>query len=87
MRQMHRRAELGERIDVGGLQHHLRRLAGTRHHLSQHFTVVENPHRLQMLASLGHPHQHRTAPMQIHTDKLLTLVEFVHRGLLRRGTT
>ena len=87
---MHRRAELGERIGgpvppVGRLEHHLRRLAGTGHHLSQHVTVVENPYRLQMFAGLAHPHQHRAASMQIHTDKLPTLIEFAHRGLLRRN--
>ncbi len=92
MRQVHRRAELGQRIDgpvppVRGLEHHLRRFASSGHHIGQPVTGVDDPHRLQMLASLGHPHQHRTAPMQIHADKLLTLVEFVHRGLLRRGTT
>ena len=31
---------------------------------------------------LGHPHQHRPAPMQIHPDDLPTLVRFAHRGLL-----
>ena len=36
--------------------------------------VVADPHRLQMLAGLGHPHQHRPAPMQIHPHDLLTLV-------------
>ena len=87
---MHRRAKLGERIggpvpSVGRLEHHLRRLAGTGHHLSQHVTVVENPYRLQMFAGLAHPHQHRAASMQIHTDKLPTLIEFAHRGLLRRN--
>src|SRR6476661_8550542 len=87
---MHRRAEFGERIGgpvppVGRLPHHLRRLAGTRHHLSQHVTVVENPYRFQMFAGLAHPHQHRAASMQIHTDKLPTLIEFAHRGLLRRN--
>ena len=85
VRQMHRRAELGERIGgpippVSRLQHHLRRLAGTRHHLRQHATVVENPYRLQMFAGLAHPHQHRAATMQIHTDKLPTLIQFAHKG-------
>src|SRR6478752_9514436 len=37
-------------------------------HLSQNVPVVEDPHRLQMFAGLAHPHQHRTAPMQIHAD-------------------
>jgi hypothetical protein len=92
VRQVHRRTELGQRIRgpvpaVRCLEHHLRGLAGTRHHLGQLVTGVDDPHRLQMLAGLGHPHQHRTAPMQIHTYKLLTLVEFAHRGLLRRGIT
>jgi hypothetical protein len=82
---MHRRTELGERIrcpvpPVRRLEYHLRRLAGTRHHFAQHVTVVENPYRLQMFAGLGHPHQHRAATMQIHTDKLPTLIEFAHKG-------
>ena len=35
-----------------------------------------------VLAGLGHPHQHRPAPMQIHPDDLLARVLFAHRGLL-----
>jgi hypothetical protein len=47
--------------------------------------VVDDPHRLQTLAGLGHPHHHRPAPVQINPDELLT-VTLTHRGLLRRRT-
>ena len=84
---MHVRAELGQGVRgpvpaVRRFQHHLRRLAGAGHHLPQVLRVVGDPHRLQPLAGLGHPHQHRPAPMQIHPDDLPSRVCFAHRGLL-----
>ncbi len=57
---------------------------GTSHQPARHGSLM-NPYRLQMFAGLAHPHQHRPTSMQIHTDKLPTLIEFAHRGLLRRN--
>lgn len=49
-------------------------------------TDPPNPHRLQVLTTLSHPHQHRPAPMQIHPPDLPTHIHFTHRGLLRCGS-
>jgi hypothetical protein len=89
MRQVHGRAELGEGVRgpvpaIRRLQHDLRVLAGAFHHLPQVLRVVRDPHRLQLLPGLGHPHQHRPPPMQIHPHDLPARVLFAHRGLLRR---
>jgi len=67
---------------VGGLQHHLWRLPRAGQHLAQVLRVVREPDRLQQVAGLAHPHQHRPSPMQIHPDEPPTLVQFAHRGLL-----
>src|SRR5262250_1640516 len=64
---------------VGGLQHHLRTPTRPGDHLDQPVSAVDDPHRLQHLPSLRHPHQHTTSPMQINPHKLLTCVPF-HQG-------
>jgi hypothetical protein len=66
--------ELGAVPAVGGLQHHLGILTRPTDHLVQRVHVIENPHRLQDIARLGGPHQHRAAPMQINTDELSSCV-------------
>jgi len=86
---MHAAAQLGQRVNrpipaIRGFQHHLRVLPGAGHHRGQLLAIVDDADRLQPLARLGHPHQHRTAPMQIHADILPTVIVFAHRGLLRR---
>jgi hypothetical protein len=68
VRQMHRSAQLRQRVRgpipaVRCLQHHLGGLPGAGHHRPQVLRVVGDPHRLQVFAGLGHPHQHRPAPM------------------------
>ena len=80
---MHLRAEFGQRVRspvpaVSGLQDHLGCLTGAGHHLPQVLAVVGDPHRLQKLAGVGHPHQHRPAPVQIHSDDLPSLVCSAH---------
>ena len=82
---MHVRAQLSQRVrrpvpPVRGLQDHLRGLPSLGHHRSQPLPVVEDPHRLQVLTGLGHPHDHRPAPMQIDTHDLLSCVRFAHRA-------
>jgi hypothetical protein len=39
--------------------------------------------RIVSSTGFGHPHQHATAPMQIHSDDLPALVCSTHRGLLK----
>jgi hypothetical protein len=63
VRQMHAGTQLGERVrgpipPVRRLEHHLRRLTRPRQHRRQPVWIVDDPHRLQRLPSLGHPHQH-----------------------------
>jgi Transposase IS116/IS110/IS902 family len=50
---------------VGGLQHHLRAVAGPSHHRRQPLHVIDDPHRLQHLTSFGGPNNHRPASMQM----------------------
>jgi hypothetical protein len=87
VRQMHPGTQLGQTVRgpvpaVSSLEHHLRRLTGTGHHLTQVLRIIRDPRRLQPLPGLGHPHQHRPPPMQINADELPSLVDFAHRGLL-----
>ena len=68
MRKMHRRTQLGQGVrgpvpPVAGLEHHLRGVPGAGHHRPQVLRIVADPGGLQQLAVLGHPHQHRPAPM------------------------
>jgi hypothetical protein len=42
--------------------------------------VVVDPHRFELLARLGHPHDHRPAPMQIDTHDLPAVVLCLHEG-------
>jgi hypothetical protein len=88
MRQMHLRTQLGQRVGrpippIRRFQHHLRCLPRPGHHRPQILRVIRDPHRLQMLTRLSHPHQHRPTPMEINPNNLLTLVGFAHRGLLK----
>ena len=68
---------------VGRLQHHLR---CTRRHgpspRRRYSGSLEIRTVSRLLTGLGHPHQHRPAPMQIDPDELPSLVRFAHRGLL-----
>src|SRR5665811_1770238 len=50
---------------VGGLQHHLRALTSPGHHRRQPLDVINDPHRLEHLTTLGGPHDHRPATVQI----------------------
>ena len=89
MRQMHLGAQLLQRVDrpvpaVGGLEHHLRGLAGPGHHRGQPLDVVADPDALQRVTVGGHPDDHRPSPVQIDSHELLTGIGFAHRGLLRR---
>ena len=63
---------------VGGLQHHLRALTSPGHHRRQPLDVINDPHRLEHLTTLGGPHDHRPATVQIDSHKLLTGIRF-HR--------
>jgi hypothetical protein len=56
------------------LQHHLRRQTGLddlRYELAR---GVADPGRCQLPAIRGHPHQHRTPPVQIHTHDLRAVI-------------
>ena len=64
---------------VGGLQHHLRALTSPGHHRRQPLDVIDDPHRLQHLTTLGGPDDHRPATVQIDSHKLLTGIRF-HLG-------
>src|SRR5450631_4065936 len=73
-----------QRIDgpvpaVGGLQHHLRTLTSPGHHRRQALDVIDDPHALEHLTTLGGPDAHRPATVQIDSNKLLTGIRF-HRG-------
>ena len=46
----------------------------------QRHRVVDDPHRRQLLAGFGLPHDHRPPPMQIDPDELPAVI-LVHRGL------
>ena len=84
VRQVHGGTEFGQGVRgpvpaVAGFQHHLRRLAGSGHHFPQVLRIIRDPYRLQPFSSLGHPHQHRPASVQIETDDLPSRVGFAHR--------
>jgi hypothetical protein len=42
--------------------------------------LVGDPHGVQHLAGVGHPHDHRPAPVQIDTHNLAAVVVCVHEG-------
>jgi hypothetical protein len=75
MRQMDLRTRAAQRVHrpvppVGGLQHHLGRLAGPAHHRVQHVHVAGDAGRLENLTGLGLPHDHAAAAVQIDADEL-----------------
>ena len=85
MRQVHGGAELGEGVRgpipaVRGFEHHLGCLPGAGHHRLQVLRVVGDPYRFQLLAGVGHAHQHAAAAVQIHPDNLAACVMFAHEG-------
>jgi len=48
---------------IGGLQHHLRTLTRASRDIRETIHHVDDPDRLENLAFLGGPHNHRTATM------------------------
>jgi hypothetical protein len=85
MRQMHLGARVGQHVGrpvpaVGGLQHDLRVLAGLGDLGRQRHRIVVDARAAQPVAVLGHPHQHRPAPVQIDTHDLPSVVLCLHGG-------
>lgn len=73
VRHLHGGAQLAEHVRgsvsaIRRLQHHLGAHPGTGRHPSQMLDVIADPGCLQRLSRLGHPDQHRTAPLHSHTD-------------------
>lgn len=79
--QMNLRTMVDQQVDQpvvaeGGLQDHHRVLTSFRHGRHHLERVVEDPPRRQVTAIAVHPHDHRTAPVQIDPD----ILSFRHVG-------
>jgi hypothetical protein len=61
---------------VAGLQHHLRVQARPPDLGRQPRRAAGDPRGAQLLAILGHPDQHRPAPVQVHAHDLRAVVRF-----------
>ena len=86
MRQVHLRAGRSQRVrrpvpPVRCLQHHPRVLPSPGDLPAQLRRAIADPRGLQLPAITAHPHQHATAPVQIHPDDLPAVVGFRHKGL------
>jgi hypothetical protein len=68
---------------VGRLDDDPRTRTSLRDLRGEDLPVIGEPHRLQTLTLLGHPHHHRAIAVQIKTNNLPSVVAFAHRGLLR----
>ncbi len=84
--QVHLRAGPGQRVrrpvpPVCCLQHHPRVLTGPGDLPAQLRRAVRDPRGLQLPAIRRHPHQHATAPVQVHPDDLPAVAGFRHKGL------
>jgi hypothetical protein len=55
---------------VGGLEHHLGILTGSRHHAVQPVHIIEDLRALQNLTRLGGPNHHTPAAVQVNTHEL-----------------
>jgi hypothetical protein len=85
MRQMNLRAGGLQHVDspvpaVRRFEDHLRIRAGLGQLQPESDRVVVDAYRPELLAGLGHPHDHAAAPMQIDTYDLPTVVVCVHVG-------
>jgi hypothetical protein len=79
MREVHLGAGVLEHVSgpvpaVSGFQHHLRILAGLRDLLRKRHRIVVDPHGVQPVPGLIHPHDHRPAAVQIDTHDLRAVV-------------
>jgi hypothetical protein len=84
VRQVHLGAGRRQRVRrpvpaVAGLQHHLRVQARPLDLGRKPRRAAGDPHGAQLVAILGHPDQHRPAPVQVHAHDLRAVVRF-HQG-------
>ena len=84
--QVNLRAGCGQRVrrpvpPVRCLQHHPRVRPGPGDRTAQLRRAAGDPRGLQLPAIRRHPHQHATAPVQVHPDDLPAVVGFRHKGL------
>jgi hypothetical protein len=65
---------------VGGFQDHIGVFPGLRDLRRQDQGIIVDTHTAELVTSLGHPHDHRPAAMQIDTHDLPTVVLCLHSG-------